>query len=264
MSESLSSWLALRERVDHASRSLALTRAVVAALPDERPLRIVDLGSGTGSNVRYLAPLLPSPQRWLAVDRDAGLLDQSIGTGVSIERSVMDLGDFDPGLLAGAHLVTASALLDLVSIRWLHELASACRAAGAAALFALTYNGHSECTPMEPEDVRVRELFNAHQRQNDKGFGAAAGPDAVARTIGAFNSLGYDVCHEPSDWILTPEMEALQRQLIDGWAAASAEIAPSEASTIADWRARRQFHVSAGRSTIIVGHVDICATLMHM
>jgi hypothetical protein len=261
MGESLSEWLALRQSVDHASRSLALTRAVVAALPDHRPLRIVDLGSGTGSNVRYLAPLLPSPQSWLTVDRDADLMDQSGGAGVSIERKVTDLGDFDPAIVARAHLVTASALLDLVSDRWLRALAAACRSAGAVVLFALTYDGRSECEPAEPGDERVRELFNAHQRRNDKGFGVAAGPDAVAKTIRALRDSGYDVRHEPSDWMLKPEMRTLQSRLIDGWANAATEIAPAEAAAIADWRQRRLFHVSAGRSKIIVGHVDISGTL---
>src|SRR5258707_11635990 len=110
-------------------------------------------------------------------------MDESKGSAPAIERKVMNLGDPDASaiasVVAGAHLVTASALLDLVSERWLRELASACRSHGAAALFALTYNGRSACTPVEPEDDHVRQLFNTHQRRNDKGFGIAAGPDAV-------------------------------------------------------------------------------------
>src|SRR5205809_2110421 len=152
MPESLSSWLALREPVDHASRSLTLARAVAAVLPPDRPLRIVDLGSGTGSNVRYLSRLLPSPQRWLVVDREPALMAQATASDASIESRTMNLGEFDADVIAGAHLVTASALLDLVSDSWLRRLAHACRAQRAAALFALTYNGRSRCSPAEPED----------------------------------------------------------------------------------------------------------------
>jgi len=180
---------------------------------------------------------------------------------ITVESRVMNLGDFRPEIVAGADLVTASALLDLVSDRWLRLLARACRAAGAAALFALTYNGYSECSPDEPEDAFVRELFNRHQRDNDKGFGTAAGPDAVALTLAAFKESGYNVSSETSNWMLTPEMKALQRHLIDGWAEASSEIAPAETSEITDWKLRRHAHVSAGRSRILVGHDDICATL---
>jgi hypothetical protein len=189
---------------------------------------------------------------------------ESKNRGVRLEQKIMDLGAFDPAILLGAHLVTASALLDLVSERWLRQLASACRSAGAAGLFALTYNGRSECEPAEPEDERIRELFNAHQRRSDKGFGVAAGPDAVAKAIDAFHASGYNVRHEASDWILRPEMQTLQNTLIDGWANAASELAPEDASVIADWRQRRQVHVKAGRSRIIVGHDDIWATLTHL
>src|SRR3989442_11585584 len=78
MHETLSDWLALREPADVAARSAALTRAVVAKLPRDRPLRAVDLGTGTGSNVRYLARHLPSDeQQWLLVDHDSSLLAEA-------------------------------------------------------------------------------------------------------------------------------------------------------------------------------------------
>src|SRR5512142_926000 len=171
MGESLADWLLRREAADHAARSASLTAAVADSLPAGRPLRIVDLGTGTGSNVRYLAPRLPHPQRWLVVDRDASVLaalSQRIGDAVEVREA--DLGALDDDLFAGRDLVTASALLDLVSERWLRSLAAHCRTAGAAVLFALTYNGVSRCTPAEPEDDEIRDLMNRHQRQNDKGF----------------------------------------------------------------------------------------------
>src|SRR5262245_34965818 len=71
---SLADWLALRERFDHAARSGVLTRAVADHLPRGRPIRVVDLGTGTGSNVRYLAPRLERRQEWLLVDGDAAVL----------------------------------------------------------------------------------------------------------------------------------------------------------------------------------------------
>src|SRR5512145_1693947 len=37
---------------------------------------VVDLGAGTGANLRYLAPRLGSPQDWLAVDSDPVLLGE--------------------------------------------------------------------------------------------------------------------------------------------------------------------------------------------
>jgi hypothetical protein len=265
--DSLSPWLALREPADAAARSVALTQAIAARLPHDRPVRILDLGSGTGANVRYLSSRLPVPQHWLAVDRDASLLSEAPGPSVTchIETSCRNLGALDDPadavLFAGRHLVTASALLDLVSDQWLRALAGRCRTSGAAALFALNYNGHSQCTPAEAEDDAICDLMNRHQRTSDKGFGRAAGPDAVDCAERWFAAAGYQVRRERSDWVLAPEQDQLQRQLIEGWAHAAEEIAPEQTPMIRDWLVRRLAHVEAGRSHVIVGHEDLAAWL---
>jgi glycosyltransferase involved in cell wall biosynthesis len=141
-------WLALREPADHAARSAAIARTVADAIQPRGELRALDLGAGAGSNMRYLAPRLPTPQRWLLVDRDAALLAHAARAPMSdvrIETRQLDLAGIadDPmmTLFDGQALVTASALLDLVSERWLLALAARCRHAGAAALFALSYDG---------------------------------------------------------------------------------------------------------------------------
>jgi len=266
MLDSLAHWLALREPADAASRSASLTRAIVDALPRRPPLRIVDLGCGAGSNVRYLAPHLPGESHWLLVDRDPTLLSEALRTlrplrSIVIDTREMNLGVIDPTIVAGRDLVTASALLDLVSASWLRALAGACRAAGAAALFALTYDGRSRCSPAEPEDDTIRDLLNRHQRSNDKGFGRAAGPDAVAVAERCFAGEGYHVRREPSDWVLTPDARELQRQLVEGWAEAAREIATEQSSMIDDWLQRRLGHVDGDRSHIVVGHEDLAAWL---
>jgi hypothetical protein len=265
--DSLSTWLALRERADIAARSSALTQAIAARLPHDRPLRILDLGSGTGSNVRYLSSRLPVPQHWLVVDRDPELLADVPGRSAAcdVETLCRNLGApdnlADPALFAGRHLVTASALLDLVSDQWLRALAGRCRTSGAAALFTLNYNGRSRCSPAEAEDDAIRDLMNRHQRTSDKGFGLAAGPDATDCAERWFAAVGYQVRREASDWILAREQTELQRQLIEGWAQAAEEIAPGQAPMIGDWLARRLAHVEAGHSRIVVGHEDLAAWL---
>ena len=161
----------------------------------------------------------------------------------------------------GRDLVTASALLDLVSEEWLGALAVRCRETKATALFPLNYNGQSRCTPVEAEDEEIRELMNRHQR-SDKGLGGvAAGPGAVDAAERRFKAAGYVVRREASDWNLPPELRELQRQLILGWAQAAVEIAPDARPHIEDWLARRLAHVEAGRSHIVVGHDDVAAWL---
>jgi hypothetical protein len=259
VAEGLSSWLALREAADARSRSDALVQELCSRLPPQRPLRILDLGSGTGSNIRYLESRLPRPQDWIAVDRDGALLARS---PAFVSTRVAELGALDDGsLFAGRHVVTASALLDLVSERWLGELAAHCREAGAAVLFALTYDGRSWCEPREPEDEEIRRLFNQHQRGSDKGFGRAAGPDAVEAAAGAFSAAGYQLRRVRTDWQAAPDESAFQRELVRGWAEAAAEIEPGRTRYIDDWFARRLAHIDAGRSSIGVGHEDLAGWL---
>src|SRR5436190_19233194 len=185
MDASLSSWLALRESADFAARSARLADATAQRLASRDPVRVVDLGTGTGSNLRYLIDRLPPRQEWLLVDRDARLLTElgermrawatprgyevcrdgdalivrREGRECRIETREKDLGVLgDDEIVRGRHLVTASALLDLVSEEWLRTLAAHCRAHRCAALFALTYNGESQPAPREREDDEIRLL----------------------------------------------------------------------------------------------------------
>jgi hypothetical protein len=293
MDNPLAGWLRLREPADARARSGRLTRMVADALAGHvesgfsrtpaEPLRILDLATGTGANLRYLAPHLPHRQQWLVADRDPGLVALLPGLTASwgaardydvqtqargcvvrgerlechVETRQLDLGSLTD-IFAGRHLVTASALLDLVSQRWLQQLAAGCRAAGAAVLFTLTYNGQSCCWPPEPEDDVIRDLLNRHQL-TDKGLGgAAAGPGAAGCAVESFTAAGYQVRTDPSDWLLGPDEHELQRELIDGWAGVAIEM-DMDAATVVSWRDRRIAHVEQGRSRIVVGHIDIAA-----
>jgi hypothetical protein len=232
---------------------------------------------------------LPRPQRWLLVDHDPALLGharpatmswadargydaRAVGESLRLRGKRLeclvdtcrrDLSSLDDAsgtsLFAGRTLVTASALLDLVSEPWLHALAARCRESRAAALFALSYDGRISCAPEEPEDELVRDLVNRHQR-TDKGFGAALGPDAARVAEQCFARLGYRVQRDPSDWVLTSQSNSeLQRQLIAGWADAVTVMAPERSALIRAWRDARLAHVAGGRSRLVVGHEDLAA-----
>src|SRR5438128_9441638 len=74
MDEHLSDWLKLREDVDASSRAAVLTQRVADAVAGVDVVNVLDLATGAGSNVRYLAERLPARQQWLAVDRSPRLL----------------------------------------------------------------------------------------------------------------------------------------------------------------------------------------------
>jgi hypothetical protein len=246
-------WLSLREPADAMARSDALARYVARAAGHRGGF--LDLGGGTGANVRYLWSRFPSPQHWTLVESDRALLAR-VPEGVTTVCADLNQIVDDNSLFRGCRLVTASALLDLVSDAWLHRLVGQCQSAAVAVLFALSYDGRIVCTPAEPEDEDVRRLVNAHQR-TDKGFGPALGPDAGTRAVELLSAARYELRHERTDWMLDGEFPQLQRQLIDGWAQAASELAPHDAAALAGWRDRRIAHVNAGRSRIVVGHLDV-------
>lgn len=285
----LSDWLKLRERTDAEARSAALTALAVQALPPAatEPVQVLDLATGAGSNLRFLIPHLPPRQRWLVVDRGEDLLADLLartapwarsrgldavvadgrlsitggGLDCVVDTRQMDLGPLaDTSIFTGRHLVTASALLDLVSAAWLEKVAACCRAEGAAALFTIVYNGRNACAPGDADDAHVFARFNEHQAR-DKGLGGpAAGPGATEAARHAFAREGFTVRTEPSDWHIGPDDRQMQQYLIDGWATAASEVAPGEAARIAGWKQRRLERVAAGASRVEVGHFDLLAT----
>ena len=258
-------WLALREPVDHASRAPALLPLLAAASRAGRWSRVLDLGSGTGSNIRYLAPRLPVGQVWTLVDHDVALLARvEVPDRVrSLDRLCGDLSTVGIAAVAETHLVTGSALLDLVSETWMRTLAEACHSAACGALFALTYNGRIEwegadAAVPDPGDELVRLAVNAHQTR-DKGLGRALGPQAGSVAQACFREAGYRTWFRPSPWCLGSSHTALASALVDGWERAAVEERPDQRREIGDWANRRREQLAEHRVGVTVGHVDMLA-----
>lgn len=255
------SWLELREPVDHRSRAADLLPTLLAWWGSRGASAVLDLGSGTGSNLRYLAPKLPAHQRWTLLDHDAELLAhiESPGPAVRVKTVRGDLADAGLAEVPRAHLVTASALLDLVSEAWLTTLVDSAVGAGCGAYFALTYDGTMEWTgTRDPLDAIVRDAVNAHQRR-DKGVGAALGPVAARAAEALFRRRGYRTWLSPSPWRLGPEESALARALVVGWASAAAEQRPDQTDEVQAWEGHRLHAVTTGDFALVVGHQDLLA-----
>ena len=285
-------WLQQREPFDARARDTAAPRLALASRlaalrpPAGTPWRVIDLACGTGANLRWLAPQLGGAQQWLVVDHDAALLRRwpqqlAAAQGRAPQRVVAGrplhfaVPGFDAQVLRrrldlaqqlealpwqAAHLVTASALLDLVSADWLARLAAAATAHRVALLLALSVDGRHRWTPRDPLDDAVGARFAAHQ-QRDKGFGPALGAAAVPALHRLLQDAGYRVHLARSDWWLDGRSDsparALQRALIDGIAGAACEQDPPATAALQAWRQRRQ--ALAPRSTLRVGHLDLLA-----
>ncbi|AGL17917.1 class I SAM-dependent methyltransferase [Actinoplanes sp. N902-109] len=251
-------WLLLREPADAAARSTEL--ADQAGLPryDGR-IVVRDLGCGTGSMGRWLAPRLPGPQHWILQDRDPVLLSYAqahLPAGVSAETAQLDVADLTEEHLAGVSLVTCSALLDLFTADEVTALADLCVATGTPALFTLSVAGEVTLDPPHPLDEQVMTAFNDHQRRQ-AGDRWLLGPEAVGATAEAFAKAGASVTTRPSPWQLGPEQRPLLVEWLRGWVGAAAEQRPD--LQLEGYLAARSAAAGAGELTVLVGHQDLFA-----
>ncbi|HET7190906.1 MAG TPA: class I SAM-dependent methyltransferase [Pseudolabrys sp.] len=255
-------WLALREPHDLRARSGEIVSMVAASLDALPSLQIVDLACGTGSTLRALSPHLPVRQHWRLVDNDLGLLGRAkampLANHVTVAAIPLDLNrDLEAALDGPTDLVTTSALLDLVSNTWLDRLVVEIAARSIPFYASLTYDGRIEIAPGDPADPEIISAINAHQTI-EKGFGPALGPAAAKAAIEGFERVGYVATHRRSDWIIGPRDRDIQEAIFSGWADAVGEVglAPAKA---ASWLLRRREFISAGLSSLRVGHLDLLA-----
>jgi hypothetical protein len=253
-------WLDLRERADAAARARELVDELRRRAPAGGRWSIHDLACGSGSMGRWLAPLLPGPQRWVLHDRDEDLLAQSSvhapAADVTIETRLSDVTRLHPDDLAGATLVTASALLDLLTQDELTRLIHACAGAGCPVLFALSVTGRVQLLPADLLDTRIAAAFNAHQRRLTRR-GRLLGPDAVEAAAEGFRGLGAEVIVLPSPWRLGSAESDLAVEWLTGRLDAACAQEPSLAPEARLYRHRRLREAAAGALSVTVGHADL-------
>lgn len=268
------SWLDLREAADHRSRNEELARSVTRHCAGRPSINVLDLGCGTGSNLRATAPLLGSEQRWTLVDHDARLLDAAVARlsswagdwqrsngllllkkgnrriTVAFRRADL-VRDFESAFAGPADLVTASALFDLASADFISQVAAEVARRRASFYAVLTYNGVQRWTPRHKADADMAAAFRAHQ-VSDKGFGPAAGPMAPALLAAAFDAAGYSLGEADSTWRLEAGDEILLAELERGFASAVRETGLVPEPNITDW-------LKVPRTEALVGHIDTLA-----
>jgi hypothetical protein len=258
-------WLDLREPADAAARARDLVEDLRRHLPATNCQVIHDLACGTGSMGRWLAPLLRGPQRWVLHDRDADLLgvaDAELpdpaadGASVVVETRPSDVTKLRPDDLADATLITASALLDLMTQDELAGLIEVCAKTGCPVLLSLSVVGRVELAPSDPLDSRVAAAFDAHQRRMTVR-GRLLGPDAVAAAAEGFRRLGATVLIRPTPWRLGAGEADLAAEWFIGWIRAACEQSVDLASDIGSYACRRLAEARARELAVTVGHADL-------
>ena len=276
MSQFTTEWLSLREPLDIKSHNQNVLRNCVDTFKNHETISICDLGSGTGASVRAISPLLPKQQCWTLVDHDAKNLSaakyiladwadstQMTSNGISIRRSEIDIVvKFVLSDLATetspwppkTDLVIASALFDLTSNSWISKIINKLSERKLSLLAVLNFDGRMKANPSHVLDERMFESFRAHQKR-DKGFGAAAGPNAVSVLEDTLQGYGYKVTSGNSPWRMNSESRPLMNETLRGIAAAVTDTEMLKKSEVKNWLDKR----IAQTESLIIGHRDIFA-----
>lgn len=279
-------WLRLREPLDEAARAVGLSWAFGRVLPSH-PM-IIDLGAGTGGNVRQLAMKLGrGEQDWTLIDKDRKLLAKAPGEigrwadrngwdhkeqgraylitcddmAVRVEMRSFDLTQ-DPADLGLNQYdgITAKALFDLVSLSWVERFVTELAACGYPPLLAsLTIDGRAEFSIPDDDDAFVLDLFHT-QMARAKGLGGAAlGRAAPTALAGLLSGVGYKVETAPADWKIGPKQIAAHLAMLTGYERAATQCDPGAAPRIQAWAERRRHLASEQGARLTVGHQDLLA-----
>jgi hypothetical protein len=269
-------WLSLREPLDHQSVNAQVRASFVCDFGSRASVRITDLGCGSGSHLRSLAPHLGAQQSWRLVDYDAALLQaardilgrwsdsaenrgeqlflRKDGRSIDVTFLQADLvRDLDAVVDHEADAITSAAFFDLASPDFIARFAAAMAARTLPLYTILTYDGREIWTPTHHADEAVLSAFHAHQA-TDKGFGAAAGPRATGMLAQAFTAQNYKVETGSSPWRLGPFDRHLMQELARGIANAVSETGRLPPEQIAEWLATH-LHAEACE----IGHQDLYA-----
>lgn len=281
-------WLAIAEALDERARAIELVWQFARALPS-RP-HLLDLGAGTGGNVRHLLPRLGRRQQdWTVMEARFPLFSRlegemerwarQHGWGVSHNGTgPLLFGDdlrcqIAPTALAlditrnrGLHHlgvqrhdgVSCHHFLHTLSQRWLDDFVIELNSSGKLPLLATGLpDGMPRWSTPDPDDALIAEALIAPP---DPAVGdePALGLGAARAVLLALQGAGYKVDGARSDWRVDG-MRHPQRlgALIDAMAGMAAHSHPDEQDRAQAWRHRRR-EALAG-TALLIPHLDLLA-----
>ena len=184
MHEFENSWLFQREKIDNLSKNISIINKINRVLKNYDEIRIIDLGTGTGSNFRYLSKKIKfKNQYWTLMDLSKSSLNEAKKTSVTnnkIQKIILKHDDIikniDKHNFDNYEIVTGSAFLDIMPVDWFKKFYTKNRNTKLV-YFSINYDGYFKFYPKHKLDKDVLQLFNNDQKSKKNNKTRAVGPD---------------------------------------------------------------------------------------
>ena len=178
------SWLFQREKIDNMSKNLFLIKKINNSLKNYDQIRIIDLGTGTGSNFRFLSKKIKyKNQSWTLMDISKNSLNaakKNVTTNDKIKKIIIKHDDIIKNIqqnnFTNYDLVTGSAFLDIMPHEWFKKFYLK-NINTKIVYFSINYDGYFKFYPKHRMDKKFLQLFNSDQKSKKNNKTKAVGPD---------------------------------------------------------------------------------------
>jgi len=280
-------WLQERYRFDEEARNKQLEWTCVNQFAFRDHVQIVDLGSGTGANLRYYVEQFPQDQTWFCVEEDIALKvpfweqvqKMALDLDYAIEHEGVRMKLTKPGhevLIHFVHgnllkvgelvdllrtdLVLANAVFDLFSKEQFTGLVQVLSHHSLSLLFTLNYAGMDFSTATDADDHYI-EQYNAHM-QREQAFGRGMGPASSREMEAVLKEALAQVEVGESLWQIGSQEQAMMSYLLGFFDGALSDWWVKEAERLAfqNWLSEKKKHVAEKALSAEVYHLDILAS----
>ncbi len=281
-------WLEHRYDCDVQARNASIEKKLLSFFkPHESVLHIVDVGSGTGTNVCYYFDKLNHQQEWTLIERHDPLLQAARkrlrkfadkqGYSWNEQSDQVQLVDKNKKAtirfvtgdvnhietltdLEEADVLVANAFFDLISFDQFDALVKKLAQHNVAFLSTLNYY-ETSFYPFLEEDHQIMRWYHMHMKR-PQPFGIAMGSDCCEEMLDLLTKHHLMIEQESSQWHLKRGNTTMQHYILHFIENALAELnlTTDEQNLLNRWLNTRKEQLHDRTLEIIVDHNDIFAT----